>query len=183
MFSPLDWGVDGQEGMAMRLETITNVGLLIASIVVTGAVVHRFVAGPQPVAELYENGEAITPPPSVAVASTDSTAFLFLSSKCQYCTESMPFYSQLSDGRRVGRYQLVVLGHEPSTDLRKYLDEYGVAVDHIESVKPGQYRFRGTPSLLVVDRKGKVRGHWNGALRGRESEVIELLHPPRKEGE
>jgi len=162
------------------LETLTNVALLIACVAVTGLAITRYVSTSNAdvassAAFRHSEGEVVRPPEPVTFASHERTALLFLSSQCRFCTESMPFYAELSKVRRSGQLQLVAAGYEEQRSLAEYVAAHGVAVDHAVSIEPGHFKFPGTPSIVLVDSSGRVLGQWNGALRGREEEVLSRI--------
>lgn len=109
---------------------------------------------------------------------SDLTLLMFLRSTCRYCTESMPFYSRLKEARDrgAGSFRLAALSAEPREILDRYLSAYEVAVDSTIALSPSEFsefRVRGTPTLILVDRKNVVRGVWIGLLDPtQEAEVM-----------
>jgi len=105
----------------------------------------------------------------LGLPEADYTLLMFLRSTCRYCTESMPFYRTLKnvrDGEAVS-VRLAALSAEPREMLEGYLSEHKVAVDSTIALSPSEFsafRVRGTPTLILVDRKNVVRRVWIGLL-------------------
>lgn len=49
-------------------------------------------------------------------------------------------------------------------DGKKYLQRLGVSVDDVRQADFGAIKVSGTPTLLLVDDKGVVKGRWVGKL-------------------
>ncbi len=87
-------------------------------------------------------------------------AVVFLSTRCHFCTESMPFYRQVAGIQRPG-LTLSVLAFESPGEVRKLLSRANVAVG-------GVYRIRettglsSTPTLLILDGGGIVKRVFEG---------------------
>ena len=103
------------------------------------------------------------------------TLLLFVSTQCRFCTESMPFYKRLSTGKGRGTFQFVVVGAEPVNTLREYIGDFAVEPDRIITVSRGLFEVSATPTAIVADGTGRVRGYWRGLLRDRERELEAAL--------
>jgi hypothetical protein len=112
------------------------------------------------------------------VKASETTAVLFLSSKCHFCTESAPFYKTLAAFIREHsiRIRVVAAMPEPPNTAHEYLAKLGIPVDSVVQVEPGSTAVGGTPTLLLVDRKGRVTREWVGILSAeKRSEVLSQL--------
>ena len=66
----------------------------------------------------------------------------------------------------------VVPGEKGEVD--KYLNELGVVVDGVVNVSLSDIHVSATPTLVLVDRSGRVSNVWVGKLdSNRENEVIQ----------
>ena len=147
-----------------RLEIIATVMMILAS----GALAWRALwpADPRnvsPTARVgYQIGDTVPSIDGVDFAQAPAMLILFLRSTCKYCTESMPFYRQLTSSRRtVG---VVAVGTESEQVLGDYLAANQVTVDTVRSVEGGIWKVTGTPTVLLVGRDRKVLGVWVGRL-------------------
>jgi hypothetical protein len=99
---------------------------------------------------------------------------LALSTACHFCKDSEPFYRQLST-RVSGKVDLIALFPQPLPEASAY------ARDHIPTatVLSGpleSIHVAATPTLILVDRSGKVREVWVGRLNSsREQEVLSRI--------
>lgn len=142
-------------------------------------------AAPRPItsapAQEYEIGERLPATGAVDLSRTDHTFLLFLRSTCGYCTASMPFYAKVAEARRQSpiSISLTALSSESERVLQDYLQRHNVSLDALVSLSPAdsrQYRVRGTPTIMLVDREGVVRKVWTGQLAAEaEREVLDLI--------
>jgi hypothetical protein len=87
----------------------------------------------------------------------------------------MPFYGELAAARGIRDFQIVVVGGESEQSLADFVQQHDLAVERVVAVARGGFRTAVTPTLVVVDRGGIVRGAWTGLLGEREGEVRRLL--------
>lgn len=165
------------------VELTTNVALTIAAVAVTAAMGWRLwtgsnpsVAAAPPVPPGYAIGEQLPAIEGIRYQESARTVILFASSQCKFCTESMPYYSRLSESKNSHRgMRFVIAGPEPEAVLRRYVEGHDVRPDQVMNVKPGVFKVTGTPTLIVADSAGKVLGYWRGLLGDREAEVETAL--------
>jgi hypothetical protein len=99
---------------------------------------------------------------------------LALSTNCQYCTASMPFYKTLSglDVVRDGRIHLSAVSLQPEDQMRSYLESNGVPVPPVVLFRDSGFVIRGTPTVILLDRSGTVVNSWAGQLPAAEEESL-----------
>lgn len=159
------------------VEWIGNCCLIVACIAVTVAAARSLGSPPAsttPSQPGYERGAIFPAIDGVQFGSRDKTLILFVSTRCKYCDESLPFYQQLSESPRAG-WQLVAIGSDPADALEAYLKKHSVSMDKVVSVRPEKFKLAGTPTMILTDRDGRVTGYWRGALRDREQEVLSAV--------
>jgi hypothetical protein len=168
--------------MRPKLETIAN-----GVIIITGFVaiwLFAKVLWPRTATDMatspdaYVINETLPKPFPVDLSKADRTLLLILDSQCTYCTDSVPFYRELADRRvtRPNQARLVAVGFETAATLSSYLSKHGVHVDEVVHVTPDTFRVTGTPSLLLVDRRGRVKGFWKGVVpSNKRAEVLKSL--------
>ena len=107
--------------------------------------------------------------PGVSWEKNGRTLVLALSTRCHFCTESMPFFRQVrkSLGKDV---TLVGLLPEPAAQAESYLKREGMRIDELKQVTLGQVGVTGTPTMLLVDRHGIVIQVWVGKLKPGEQQ-------------
>lgn len=164
----------------LALAVVAQVGLQIHDRL--GAPTQRqpAVRAARPVPE-YSQGDSMPQAAKLGLPPADYTLLIFLRSTCRYCTESMPFYSKLKEVRDRGAVsvRLAALAAEPPEILDGYLSAHKVAVDSTIALSPAQFsefRVRGTPTLILVDRENVVRRAWIGLLNpAQEAEVLSAV--------
>lgn len=150
------------------LDYVAMIAMIAASIVLVVVAVDK----PSKAVTDYAPGQSFTVP-SVTIPHEPGTRvlLLFLKTDCPYCAASVSFYRTLRQRARVTR--LVVIGYEPENILRShYVGQEGVPFDGVVSVPPGQTRFRGTPTLLLLNAKSVVQKVWRGKLSANEEKEV-----------
>ncbi len=93
--------------------------------------------------------------------------FVFLRRSCQYCERSIPFYRHLAVDLAVRHIQFVAVSTDDDVSLDAYIQEKHLTFDRVRSVTPSRFKslsIAGTPTLVLADGDGVVRGTWLGML-------------------
>jgi len=163
--------------MTKAIDWVVNIALLIA---VMYAFTARGVASPTS-AQLppYIQGEVVPALPGADYAAVDQTVVLFLRSSCIYCEQSLPFYRRLVEARELRRASIRLVGItlENKEILDAFLVKGSVKLDATASVDVGDWKkLAKTPTVIVVDREGRVVKSWVGLLAPPlENEVLQQL--------
>lgn len=154
------------------LDSFASVAMITASIGIVLALLG--VIGPSrgttksETRQTYIKGELF--PHAVDVPKGRPVAILWLSSRCPYCEESMPFYRRTIEAQ--GAESIVVMGTEPETQLRDYLSKHGLGTVQVRSVPHGSLKFSGTPALALLDSNRQVARVWVGKVPSSVEEEI-----------
>lgn len=101
--------------------------------------------------------------PGVNWSSNGETVLLVLSTHCHFCSESAPFFRQLSE--KSGKtFKIVAVLPEPASEARDYLNREGVHVDQLRQLPLDRIGVDGTPTMLLLNRRGVVTKSWVGKL-------------------
>jgi hypothetical protein len=94
---------------------------------------------------------------------------------CHYCTQSGPFYQQLTrKAEQSQRLHLIAVLPQRVEEGTAYLKEIGVTIPEIRQAKLRSLQIRGTPTILLIGGTGVVEKVWVGKLDpGRESDVLQ----------
>ena len=158
-------------GISKKIELAANLAILVVSCLLAVALVKAYF--------LNESGEVVTSTPSVASLDipwnqNGQTLVLALSKNCRFCTESAPFYQQLSKSK--GNTHIVVLLPQSVEEGQEYLEQLGVSVDEVKQFSLEKIGVSGTPTLLLVDTAGVVKNFWVGKLSPeQEANVLSVL--------
>ncbi|HEY0871922.1 MAG TPA: hypothetical protein VGD94_00515 [Vicinamibacterales bacterium] len=110
-----------------------------------------------------------------------ATIVVVLSAECDDCVASIPFYKRLLKELDGERGKLIVVARDGVWPVKNVLDSHDFKPHHLTS---GPYPARSvpgvgntSPTLLVVDPKGKVDGTWSGRLpASQENQVMAAVN-------
>lgn len=159
------------------LETLGHVAFIAMCVVVMAVGMQRLLPAvaappgpPPPIAE----GTRLSLHPDLGAKESRASVVIALSSACQFCTASMPFYRRLAELGEVrdGRTRLAVVGLQPDPVIRDYLAANGFEVRTVVHVSAAGVPVRATPMLLVIDGRGAVSRSWAGRLSEAEERAV-----------
>jgi hypothetical protein len=159
-----------------RLEIAVNIAILCAFITVTVLAGQRLWSGRANARNSRPEIGAKVALPGVDWSKSERNLVLALSTTCHFCSESAGFYKKLlMDVADRGIQVIAVLPQAPAVS-RTYLDGLGISVPEVLQGPLDSVDATGTPTVLLVDAKGKIRKAWVGKLEPeREGEVIASL--------
>ncbi len=167
--------------MGNSRETVANVAVTLLCVVVAFTVVDTFIIDKYfrkpPAANPFRVGEDVSSIfKDAGLTSSDVTALYVISSHCTYCVRSAEFYRRIAEMQRrmpSGRLRTVLLAADGEANGRQYAKSHGIAVDAVQTLPSEAWpRFTGTPTLLLIDRKGLVTGNWTGMLDERGEQAV-----------
>lgn len=101
---------------------------------------------------------------------------LYISTKCRYCSESSPFYKQLTTDNKLKNVNFVAIAPQVKQETTSYLEKLEIGIKDIYSMRLASIGVTATPTLLLVDESGTVLEMWRGMLSENEQkEVINKL--------
>jgi hypothetical protein len=147
-----------------RLEVAVNFALLGAFLMVAALAAQHFwrtqtaatVGGPEIGARVSLVG--------ADWSKSERTLVLAISTTCHFCSESADFYKKLvpsAEGRGV---PVIAVLPQTTTEGRAYLSGLGVNVRNVFQSSLQAVGAAATPTLLVIDRSGKIKKAWVGKL-------------------
>lgn len=153
------------------LEVSANLGIVIVALIIVG----NFVASRW---RTKRDIDTLTTGSKVSLSGVKwedgSTLVLALQRGCRYCDESVPFYRRLWQQRSSSEPRMIAVVPGDKAEVSKYLGELGVVVDGIVNASLADIHVCATPTLVLVDRSGRVSNVWVGKLdSNRENEVIQ----------
>ena len=163
--------------MTKKLDLAANLAILVVAAIATFVLVKNYqsrrTAAATPVRVSVGSELSM---PGVDWKANAATVVLALSTTCQYCTDSAPFYTRLADElSRRGVHFMVVLPQSVEEGSR-YLRALNVDCRDVRQVSMRDVRIRGTPTLLLVDERGVIRYMREGRLSpDEERSVLEAI--------
>lgn len=175
-----------------RLETVINVAIISIIILIGYILVQTFLLTPSN--KLVSNnpsqnsGSPSNPPQARIQIGTkvnfsgidwkenEKTLVIYSRKGCRFCTESMSFYKKLAEKKDEFATKIIVVSTDTVETSKEYFAENGVNLSEFRQSKSIVSGLRGTPTLLLVDNKGKVLSVWVGRLpKEKEKEVVSQL--------
>lgn len=107
------------------------------------------------------------------------TLILALDKNCTYCEQSVDFYKHLLNLQATGAAHTQFVAVLPNDDweAEQYLRKQGLErLPHFSNVKFGELQITAVPTLILLDRLGRVLESWSGKLdEEREQQVVEAV--------
>ncbi|QNI37400.1 TlpA family protein disulfide reductase [Edaphobacter albus] len=147
--------------MKNKLETITNVVLLVVTLLVGGGFLYNQFNGAKDSASQQVIGRHINLGADHAFQA-DRTLILFISTDCQYCIASTPFYKRLVQAHP--KTPIIAAFPQKEDVAREYLAKHQIPISEVISAPQLLQETTGTPTLMLVDKTGKVKNAWVGRL-------------------
>jgi hypothetical protein len=160
-------------GARKVLEVVTNISILIVcGLICWTLATHKtfdlrtiFAAGGGGV-EAHLEGLSLPPLHGYRWADHQKTLLLAIRTGCHFCEDSLPFYKRLAGLEKSNTLHAHVLAVMPDDrdSAAKELQSGGVAVDGVFNQPLNSIQVSGTPTLLLLDAKGRVAKAWVGQL-------------------
>lgn len=114
---------------------------------------------PAPRPPAYTVGETVDVP-AAWYSSADTTLVLFARASCGACEKAQPFLTRIVG--LMGANGNAWMAHPKGTDVEdaQFAKSLGVKADHV--VASEGLKVRATPTVLLVNRQGKILGAWEG---------------------
>jgi hypothetical protein len=112
----------------------------------------------------YDEGDRIDVP-SPLYARSDVTALLFVRSNCAVCQDTKPLYAEVIRELRTlpGAAILAVIRRPVQGEDTAYAAELGLDATEYAAIDFTSLRLRRVPTLVIVDRTGRIVHAWEGA--------------------
>lgn len=155
-----------------KIETLANFSIIVAALffcttLVKDGWLHKPVVGLAPSAQidsalqgtrLQING--------VNWDQAEKTLVMALSTQCHFCQESTPFYKELTGSAAVKskRVAIVTVFPQRQADAESFVKANEIQANKVLSMPLQAIRTSSTPTLLLVDRSGRIQKLWIGVL-------------------
>jgi thioredoxin-related protein len=154
------------------LDKAANVAIILGVTVFVAVIVHDEFLKPKapdnsPRALV---GTSVTLP-DLQLNPSHNSLLLAISTTCHFCKDSLPFYKELA-AKTQGKVDMVAVLPQPVDEAQTFLQNAGVPAAKIISAKLSAIGVRGTPTLLLVDSKGKVQEEWQGFLDEKKKQQL-----------
>jgi peroxiredoxin len=163
-----------------NIEFGLNIVIAVAIVLIAGVIVKRTffpaeINGPT----LEQQGQMLLGTrinvPGADWAQNKKSLVFFLKKDCIYCETIAPGYRDLIRDAQKLNIKLIAILPNSVEEGRRYVQTLGLSIDNVQTGSLSSYKIPGTPSVLMVDGEGTVRGIWIGAEPGRDREMREKL--------
>jgi len=160
------------------LEVAVNVAILCVCVLIGVIGVKKFLLHSPDTAALMPQKGTRLELAGVDWSRADRTLVMALSTQCHFCSESAGFYQRLLPAATVSKVPVVAVFPQPTNEARAYWTSQNLPLGGVDLEQAPMERIRvsGTPTLIVVDRKGLILRAWAGKLPAQgEAEVIKAI--------
>ena len=120
--------------------------------------------------------------PEVGWEDTEQTLLLVLDTKCPYCNMSASFYQQIvRETAEERQIRLIAVLPQSVDEGKQFLSDLNVQINEVRQAGLNELGVKGTPTLILVNRKGKVMRSWAGKLPAQEEKEV-LIQLKEKSG-
>jgi thioredoxin-related protein len=163
------------------LETATNISVLLVSLLIISAFAWGFFAKKQGTAPLQvglQRGAKLAPLPGFNYKDSSKTLLIAMSTRCAYCSESVPFYKQITEAKYAhAQLRTAAVFPDSSDEVKQYAQQKQLNAELISGVDLSSLDVSGTPTLILVDSNGTVLNFWVGRLSEEgEQEVLKAVN-------
>jgi hypothetical protein len=168
--------------MKSKIEAAANVIVIVFAVIVGSVFLKDRLSPPAPEPEAVKAGDKLASLDGWDWAAHDQTLVLGLRKGCHFCEDSAPFYQRLmAQQQQGGSGPSIVLAVFPDAAdaVKEVVQSEGLRVQALAGVPLERLKISGTPTLLLVDRRGTVMNAWIGMLSPRqELEVMRATTAP-----
>ncbi len=160
------------------VDSITTVLVVAVFLTVAGMYLHGrfFKKQVDPLGSTIPKESRIADALPIEYKTHSRTLILALDKDCVYCERSVGFYKRLLD-LQVTNTQFVAVLSNDAWDAKQYLRKEGLErLPHLANIPLGQLKITALPTLILVDRFGRVLESWSGELDDeRQGQVVKAV--------
>ena len=155
--------------MKNRIEVIANVIVITVALVVGSIFLKDRLSPIASEPDTVKAGDKLSNVAGWNWGAHDQTLVLGLRKGCHFCEDSAPFYQRLIAQQQEGSNSTLVAVFPDTADtVKDILQSEGLRVQALAGVPLEGLKISGTPTLLLVDKNGKVMNAWVGVLTPRQ---------------
>lgn len=106
--------------------------------------------------------------------NSNQTLLIALSTSCQFCDESVPFYRRLAENnfRSGKKVNLVAVFKEDKIFVENFTLKKKLQMETVSNLDFNEIDVSGTPTLILIDNEKKVLAVWKGKLDSSQEDEI-----------
>lgn len=163
------------------LELVTNIAVLLIALVVLGNFAWHYLS-PKPRLRLQsglQKGDPFPELQSIDYSNSPQTLLIAISSRCEFCSESVPFYKQVSDAglESSNSTRIVAVFPDPEDEARQYIQQKHLSMSFVARVNFKALNLVATPTVILVDNTGKILDFWIGKpSKEAEQQILKAIN-------
>lgn len=151
--------------MRGKIETLTNVIIIVAALGVLLSVGKYFLDS----SNLSKETKSPEIGTLVKIEGFDSSKaeanILFVMQKGgHFCEESMEYFQRITAQKKGNKFGFYAVFPPRDTEVKTYLNGYGFTEVGILNKELSDLDVRGTPTVIITNRKGEIIAKWVGKL-------------------
>jgi hypothetical protein len=152
--------------MKEKLEIVTNIVLISLACIIGYHFWQTRRTSESPPSTSVKVGDQFPSFPGYTWKAHDRTLVLALKDGCRFCEESIPFYRRLAALEKSNEIDahLIAVFPDDLAAVRQLLEKQRLAVEAFPDIELNRMKVEGTPTLILVDREGRVSKVWIGEL-------------------
>jgi hypothetical protein len=163
------------------LETTTNIAVLLVALALLGNIAWVHLGKQQPALRAeggLRKGSAFSLIPGIDYGKSSQTLVIALSSRCDHCDESIPFFKRLMEAN-IGRSDstsIVAVFPEKAEEVWSYITQQELNINTIPGINYKALNIPGTPGAVLISSEGKILNFWIGTpSKDAEKEIMEAI--------
>jgi rhodanese-related sulfurtransferase len=148
----------------LNFNKLTNVIVVLAIIVATGAVVKKYFFDSNESFQKIEVGKSISIP-DVDWEQNGQTIILAVKQDCSFCTSSAPFLKDIVDKANDRNIKVDVVSSDSEDDIKNYLSQLGISGLKSHQIGLRKHGFVAAPTILFVGKVGIIKDIWVGGIK------------------
>ncbi len=164
--------------MKDKLEVVTNI-VLIGLARVIGYHFWQVRRTPENLSPAWVKvGDQLPSLPAYDWKAHDRTLVLALRNGCRFCEGSIAFYRKLAELEKSNQIDahLIAVFPDDLAAVRQLVETERLAVEAFPGIELSRVKVEGTPTLLLVDRQGRVSKIWIGELAAAgQADVVKVI--------
>jgi rhodanese-related sulfurtransferase/predicted DCC family thiol-disulfide oxidoreductase YuxK len=112
----------------------------------------------------------------VDLSKSEQNIVVFLDKSCKFCNLDVPFYQRLAKESQTHDVNLIVAFPHDLREGQQYLAENQIGPDKVVRLHFNQLGVQGTPTIMILNRRGGIIAKWSGELSAPlEDYIVSIL--------
>lgn len=170
--------------MLRKVEIASNVAVILAALIFSITIVreHWFARVDPPISGAARQKSDLEGKKlelgGVKWDAAERTLVMALSTACHFCEASVPFYREVTASSAVKEKRVAVVAVFPQQqqEAESFVKGNDIRADRVVSTSLQSVGASATPTLLLVDRNGKIQRVWVGVLsQSQQNDLLSAL--------